>query len=86
MFDDQALGPQPHAATLSSEPLPRLYSTRDVCRIFNRQPRTIRAWCKEGRLTALKLGGSVFFTEQMILEAIGSERRLEDKSEPYSAL
>ena len=80
MLEDPAVRPPPPSATPSSGRLSRLYTTKDVCRIFNRKPRTIRAWCKDGHLTPLRVGGSVFFTEQVIREAMSLDGHPNDES------
>ena len=72
--------PVPSSSILSSAPgstspsanLPRLYSIRDVCALFNRRPRTIRAWCQAGHLVPHRVGNAVFFTEEAIKNALGA--------------
>ena len=46
--------------------LPQLYSVEDVCMIFDRSPRTIRAWCRSGHLSPVRVGKAVFFKSEDI--------------------
>jgi hypothetical protein len=41
--------------------IPGLLSSRQVATIFGRDPRTLRRWVRNGRLTAIKVGGALFF-------------------------
>lgn len=67
------------SVTSDKLPLPRLYSVRDVCAIFNRSPRTIRTWCQSGRLRPVYVGRSVFFRAKDIEELLAQD----PTTEPY---
>ena len=54
------------AAAMGRRPLPELFSVEAVCFVFNRSPRTIRAWCQSGYLTPVRVGKSVFFRAEDI--------------------
>ena len=58
--------PRHGAAAPADLPLPRLYSVEDVCRIFDRSSRTIRAWCRAGHLSPIRVGKAVFFKTEDI--------------------
>lgn len=50
--------------------LPELMSTKDVCARFNRSSRTIRSWCRTGRLDPVRVGKAVFFRSTDIARMI----------------
>ena len=57
----------PQTSNVTSKPsLPRLYSVEEVCTIFSRKPRTIRAWCRSGHLNPVRVGKAVFFRAEDI--------------------
>ena len=48
------------------EPLPHLLSISEVCAIFRRSERTLRAWVARGLLKRVEIGGAVFFRQDDI--------------------
>ena len=48
-------------AQAAHQSLPELLSTGEVCAIFRRSSRTIRQWCRDGKLTPVRVGRAVFF-------------------------
>jgi excisionase family DNA binding protein len=64
--DAPAAGPQaanPPGAAADGTALPRLLSVDEACALFSRSERTLRRWVHRGHLTALRIGGGVFFRE-----------------------
>jgi excisionase family DNA binding protein len=50
-----------------------LMTTREVCELFGRTPRTIRNWCRAGHLRPVRVGGAVFFRRDDV-EALAGMR------------
>jgi len=54
--------------------LPRLLSTQELCAVFRRSSRTIRQWCRGGKLTPVRVGRAVFFRADAVLRMISGTR------------
>lgn len=63
--------PDPNPADALSF-VPRLYSTQRVATVFGRTVRTIRTWVRRGYLHPVRVGRSVFFTEEELLRLAGT--------------
>ncbi len=73
-FPDAPAG-HPASGKLAQAPL---YSVQDICRIFNRSARTVRAWCRAGHLKPVRVGKAVFFRPEDVeemLDPIPADRR-----------
>ena len=50
-----------------------LMTTREVCDLFRRTPRTVRNWCRAKRLHPVRVGSAVFFRREEV-EALARTR------------
>ena len=62
-----------------SQEEPKVYSVKDLARIFNKDPETIRRWIKSGYLPAVKMGGSYIIEDEALRRILRGERPQEDK-------
>jgi len=60
----------------SGPDIPILLSTAEVAVRFNRSDRTIRRWVRQGHLTPVRVGGSLYFRADEVRRLAGAE--LED--------
>lgn len=58
---------------------PKVYSVKDLARIFNKDPETIRRWIKSGYLPATKIGGSYVIDAEVLRRVIRGENPKEEK-------
>lgn len=53
--------------------VPPLLKTKDLSRLFGVQPRTILAWCAQGKLKPVRIGRHLLFREADIARLLGEE-------------
>jgi len=44
----------------------KLLTIQDYARIFHQAPKTIGNWCRDRKIESIKIGGSRFFTREML--------------------